>query len=224
MAITLKQTSQATSATTTSTTLSLAYASSVTAGSLLVVCCAANNATTTFSITDLGAAANSFSMIAATLSTMPTNAFRTQIGFCQNCNAGACTPQFTVTSCTEREIWIFEFAGAAASGQPDASNQGSGTGTAISASVTVVSAGSMLLGATIGFAPTVTIDSANYTAGAVANGNPSEYNLSETTGAHSVAFTNSISASWAVSAASFAAAAVAAAVPTFTPRRMPLGI
>jgi len=207
MAIAVVQ-STSNQATTSGTTLSKAFASSVTAGNTLLVGVAAGSSSATFSVSDLGAAGNTFTAIAGSLATMSTNSFRTQWFICQNCNGGACTPQLTASpTTTEREIWLFELSGAATSGGEDASGAGNGTGGTggYSINVTTVAANALLLGLTVSFAASITLGS-GFTAGPAPNGNPSEYKTVATPASTAVSFTNANTATWVISAVSIAPA------------------
>lgn len=205
MAIAVRQ-STSNFATSAGTTLSKAFTSNVLSGSVLLVGMSNADRSSTFSLTDLGAAGNSFTPVTATFCNADIGGagYGLQWAICASANAGACTPQFTASvSTSEREIWLFELTGANNSTTPDASGQGSGTSAAPSVSLTTVAANAVAFGIIIGFAGTITQGS-GYTLGPSPNGNPSEYQAFASAGAHAVNFSQSSNANYGLSAISIA--------------------
>lgn len=196
------QTPVGTFANTGATTLARAYGSNVTAGNLLIATCMwAGSATITCTVS--GSLNGALTAIAGSLATNAGSVTRAQVFFKVAASSGAETLTMTTSGSTAtREIVIYEVAGAAAAGHPDASSGPSGTSTNPTTTITTVAQPGLIVSYCSDSAGTVTAG-AGYTGSVAQNGDQGQYKTYAATGSTSIPYVNVTNGQWVITAASF---------------------
>lgn len=205
MASTLAQATVANFSVSAGTTIAKAYGSNVTSGNLLVAVVGWASSTQTCTVS--GSLNGAFTAIATSLGTNATQPFRAETFWKVATSSGAETITATISGSNgQREIEIFEIAGAAAAGHPDAGGTGTGNSSNPTGSITTVAQPGIIISYAMSAAGTITAGS-GYTGDVAQNGDLAQHKSYSATGVTSVPYVDASSGQWVVTAASFLDAA-----------------
>lgn len=203
MAIAVVQ-SRGTFSAASSATLALAFTNPVVAGNTLAYFLGWNSTTATASASD---SVNGAGTLAASSLATGTGGFVARAQIIYRAITASGTPTVTATISTSvpyRILHIVELSGVDTANPLDAAGAGAGSSTAPSASLTTVTANTLLFGGT--YVEQTGSAGGGFTGLQNTDGNQSEYKLQAATGATSVAFVQSPTGRWAATAAAFKAA------------------
>lgn len=187
-------------ATTSAATVAKAYGSNVTAGNLLVATFGWGNSGQTGTVA--GSLNGAFTAIASSLATDAGN-FRAEVFYLVAGSSGAET--ITGTSSgnnTQRELVIYELAGASATGIPDSQVGASGSTSNPTTSITIVAQPGWIISYAMATAGTLTAGS-GYTSDLAQNGDLAEHLAYSATGSTSVPYVDASVSHWVITAAAF---------------------